>query len=85
MSLQEKLARIDVGGVVLILAAFVCLLLALQWGGTVYAWSDSQVWGCLLGFGLILIAFITLQIRLGDRQVVDFRNFASSPLPPTIG
>jgi hypothetical protein len=39
----------------------------LQWGGTTFAWSDSGVWGCLLGFGLMISAFIILQIRLGNR------------------
>lgn len=67
LSLKQKVRRIDFGGAFLLIAAFVCLLLALQWGGSTYAWSDSKVWGCLLGFGLIMLAFITLQIYLQDR------------------
>lgn len=57
----------DIAGAFLLIAAFVCLLIALQWGGTTYAWSNSKVWGCLLGFGLLTFAFIILQIRLKDR------------------
>ena len=44
-----------------------CLLLALQWGGTTYDWSNSKVWGTLLGFGLLILAFIALQFQLKDR------------------
>ena len=43
-----------------------CLLLALQWGGTTYKWSNSKVWGCLLGFGLLIITFTGIQFWKGD-------------------
>ena len=64
---KQKLSRLDIGGVLLLSAALVCLLLALMWGGTALSWSDSIVWGCLLGFGLLAIAFVILQIKLQDR------------------
>ena len=67
LSVIEKLARIDVSGAFLLIAAFVCLLLALQWGGTTYPWSNSRVWGCLLGFGILIFAFVGLQVHLEDR------------------
>jgi hypothetical protein len=57
----------DIVGTILLTAAFASFFLALQWGGTTFAWSDSGVWGCLLGFGLMISAFIILQIRLGNR------------------
>lgn len=37
-----------------------------QWGGFVYPWHDSKVWGCLLGFGLLISIFIGIQIWRGD-------------------
>lgn len=55
--LPQKLARLNISGAVLLAAALACLLLALQWGGTTYAWSYSRVWGGLLGFGLLSSAF----------------------------
>ncbi|KAL2057894.1 hypothetical protein ABVK25_001511 [Lepraria finkii] len=73
LTLKQKLARIDIAGAFLLIAAFVCLLIALQWGGTIYAWSNSKVWGCLLGFGLLIFAFIILQIRLKDRATIPLR------------
>ncbi|KAL8902295.1 MAG: hypothetical protein Q9207_004779 [Kuettlingeria erythrocarpa] len=66
LTLKERLARIDILGAFLLLGGFVCLLLALQWGGTTFPWSDSHVWGCLLGFALSIGAFVWLQYKLKD-------------------
>jgi hypothetical protein len=40
-----------------------------------YAWSNSKVWGCLLGFGLLIIIFIAQQFRRGDRATIPPRIF----------
>ena len=53
-------------GALFLICAIICLLLALQWGGSVYPWSNSRVWGCLLGFALIISVFIGIQIHRGD-------------------
>ncbi|OBT52494.1 hypothetical protein VE04_05866 [Pseudogymnoascus sp. 24MN13] len=63
LSIQQKLAKSGIADVVILLADLTCLVLALQWGGSVYPWSNSRVWGLLLGFGLLTILFIGLQIR----------------------
>lgn len=51
----------------LLISAFVCLLLALQWAGINYRWSDSRVLGCLLGFGLLTLTFLGIQVWRKDR------------------
>ncbi|KAI9713859.1 MAG: hypothetical protein M1820_000589 [Bogoriella megaspora] len=73
MTWRQKINEIDLVGAFLLICAIVCLLLALQWGGTTYAWSNSKVWGCLLGFGLILIVFIIHQSWRGDRATIPPR------------
>lgn len=77
MSVREKFKQIDLVGAFVLMGAIVCLLLALQWGGTTYAWSDSKIWGCFLGFGLILILFVVIQFRLGDRATLPPRIFGN--------
>ncbi len=72
MTVKEKIAQIDILGAFFLICAIVCLLLALQWGGSVYPWSDSRVFGCLIGFGLFLAVFLCLQFKLGDRTDCTF-------------
>ena len=38
-----------------------------------YPWSDSKVWGCLLGFGLLIIVFTGLQFYLGEKATIPPR------------
>jgi hypothetical protein len=64
---REKLVKMDVGGTILFITGIICLFLALQWGGDDLPWSHPRIWGLLLGFGLLLIAFIILQIRMGEK------------------
>lgn len=70
MSFKQKLARIDLFGAFLLTCAIVCLLLALQWGGSTYPWHNSKVWGCILGFGLLIICFAAWQFKLADRYLL---------------
>ena len=76
MSLKKKILELDLLGAGFLICAIVCLLLALQWGGSTYPWKNSKVWGCLLGFGLLIIIFILLQIRRGDRATIPLRIFS---------
>lgn len=65
----RKMRQLDVPGATLLLGAIVCLNLALQWGGIVYPWSSANVFGCMIGFGLLLMAFLCWQIRQKDKSV----------------
>ena len=49
-----------------LITAIVCLLLALQWGGITYSWRNSRVWGCLLGFFLLISTFTAIQLYKGE-------------------
>lgn len=73
MTTKEKILQIDLLGAFFLICSIVCLLLALQWGGSVYPWSDSKVWGCLLGFVLLISIFTGLQFHLGDRATLPPR------------
>ena len=65
--LKEKLNSLDPLGTILLIGMTTSLILALQWGGITLPWSNSKVWGCLLGFGLTLIVFVLYQNRLGEK------------------
>lgn len=72
---KERMKQVDIIGAVFLICAIVSLLLALQWGGQTYPWKNSKVWGCLLGFGLIIIVFIGIQIFQKDAATIPLRVF----------
>lgn len=63
----------DFLGMILVLGGVTCLLLATQWGGNTLPWSSSTVIGLLVGFGLLAIAYIALEIYLKERAALPTR------------
>lgn len=70
---REKLADFDMPGTLALLPAIVCLLLALQWGGSKYAWKSARIVGLLCGFGILAIIFAAIQLQRGERATVPMR------------
>lgn len=64
LTIQQQIERLDPVGTLLFVSGVICLLLALQWGGIEHAWSSAQVIVCLVLAGVLLIAFMTLQVWL---------------------
>lgn len=75
LPVKERVKNIDIVGAIFLICAIVSLLLALQWGGFTYTWSNSKVWGTLLGFFLMIAVFIAIQIRQKDRATIPLRVF----------
>lgn len=73
LSVKEKIARIDIPGTLVFVPCVVCLLLALQWGGAQYAWSDGRIIALLVLFGVLLITFIIIQFWQQERATVPPR------------
>lgn len=67
---MEKFLQMDLIGTGLILAAVICLLLALGWGGVQKPWKSSDVIGTLIGFGLITILFGLVEWWQGPRALL---------------
>ncbi|KAF3771094.1 MFS general substrate transporter [Cryphonectria parasitica EP155] len=55
--LREKFLQMDPVGVVLIMAAVISYILALQYGGQSHPWNSSVVIGLLVGFVALVLAF----------------------------
>ncbi|KAH6684655.1 MFS gliotoxin efflux transporter glia [Halenospora varia] len=71
--LKEKFLQMDFLGTLTIMAAGICYVLAMQWGGVTKAWNSPAVVGTLIGFGLIVSAFVVLEWRLCERAMILFR------------
>ena len=62
MSLLEQFHRLDPIGNLFFLPGMVCLLLALQWGGSTYAWNDGRIIALFILFGILIITFTCVQL-----------------------
>lgn len=60
--LRKQLAQLDLLGQVFLFPSMVCLLLALEWGGTTYPWSNGRIIALFVVFGVTLIGFILSQV-----------------------
>ncbi|MCJ1387261.1 hypothetical protein MMC18_000101 [Xylographa bjoerkii] len=70
----KKLSQLDAIGTALLVPGVACLLLALQWGGQTYSWSNGRIIALMTLTGVLLAAFVAVQILLP----------ATATLPPRI-
>ncbi|PVH92484.1 MFS general substrate transporter [Periconia macrospinosa] len=73
LPLKTKLRKLDLPGVILMIASVSCLFLALQEGGVKEPWGSARPIGLLVGFCLIFIAFGIWQWKAGEDATVPVR------------
>jgi putative effector of murein hydrolase LrgA (UPF0299 family) len=66
---KERAGQLDLLGTLFFMPAIVSLLLALQWGGSKYEWSDGRIIALFVLFGVLIIAFVGIQIWKQDSAV----------------
>lgn len=82
---REKMKRLDPAGTLLLMGSMTCLILALQWGGTSYAWSNVRVIVLLVVAGVALIGWVTWQMMvMGELATVPRRIVAQRSMPFTM-
>jgi hypothetical protein len=59
---KGKLSQLDPIGNLIFFPGIVCLVLALQWGGTVYSWNNARVIMLFIICGTLCLAFVAVQI-----------------------
>lgn len=73
LSTREKLKHFDLVGTAFFIPAVVCLLLALQWGGSKYDWKDGRIIALLVLFGVLILVFVVLQFYQQDKATLPPR------------
>ncbi len=61
-SLRQQIIQLDPLGTLVFFPGVVCFLVALQWGGVQYAWSNGRIIALFVMAGVLIITFIGLQI-----------------------
>lgn len=65
--------ELDPLGLLFLVPSMVCLILALQWGGTTEPWSAPRIIGLLVTFAVLLIAFIIVETLTPDTAMAPIR------------
>ncbi|KAI0435857.1 MFS general substrate transporter [Xylaria telfairii] len=69
----EFVKRFDPLGTLLFLPCVISVLLALQWGGTTYPYSNGRIIALFVVFGVLLISFVGVQFWAGENATVPIR------------
>ncbi|CAK7203830.1 hypothetical protein SEUCBS139899_006579 [Sporothrix eucalyptigena] len=69
----QKISGFDLLGLLAFAPAIVMLLMAVQWGGTKFAWSSATIIGLFVGGGVLAVLFALWQVRQGDRAMIPPR------------
>ena len=79
-SLREKFLQMDFIGTITIMAATICYLLAMEWGGITKPWSSGSVITILAIFGVLVTLFVLNEWWQGDRAQIAFTVLAQRTL-----
>jgi MFS family permease len=71
--IREQFLQMDPLGNLCMIPGVVCLLLALQWGGATYAWNNARIIVLLVLAGVLLLAFVGIQIWLQEKATIPPR------------
>jgi len=69
----KQFVRLDPLGTLFFVPSIVCLLIALEWGGSVYRWQDPLIIALLVVFAVLLVAFAAVQVLLPKTATVPPR------------
>lgn len=58
---RDQVKQLDPIGTIFFVSGIVCLLLALQWGGSTYPWNDGRIIALLVLFILLIFVFMFFQ------------------------
>lgn len=72
---REKISQMDPFGSFFFMPGIICVLLALQWGGTKYDWNNARIIALFVLFGVLIFGFIIVQFFSGDKATVPVRVF----------
>ena len=70
---RQQINQLDPIGTFFFITGIVCLLLALQWGGSTYPWNDGRIIALLVLFVLLISVFIAVQLWRKDNATIPPR------------
>jgi hypothetical protein len=71
----QKWISLDWIGAFISVGMIICLLLPLQWGGVIYAWSDRRIIALFCVFAVLFLCFIAWEFFKGERAMLPLFLF----------
>ena len=71
--LKAKIRALDIEGNFLFTSLVICLLLALEWGGSKYPWNEPRIIALFVTSGVLFVIFMGIQIHREDKATVPMR------------
>lgn len=72
-TVKQQIVRLDPLGTFFFVPSVVCLLLALQWGGSTYEWSNWRIIVLFVVFGITAITFAVVQVKMPESATLPVR------------
>ena len=69
----RRVLDIGVGSATVLTACLLCLLLALQNGGTTFHWQNGRIVGLFCSCFCLLVAFVAIQIYYGNDSLIPIK------------
>lgn len=79
-----KLKQLDPIGTLVFLPGIICLVLALQWGGSQYSWKNARIIVLLVLCAILCLAFIGVQIWKQEDATVPPRIMMQRSIAATV-
>lgn len=73
-SLSHSKQKIDWWGAATLVGSIVCLMFALELGGTEFAWDSAQIIGLFAGFAILLGIFLFVETKAAE-PIISFNMF----------
>lgn len=80
MDMYEKIQQLDPLGNLALVPSIICLLLAFEWGGSVYSWRSWRIIILFVLGGTLLIIFIFIEMWVQEKALVPPRIFKQRPV-----
>jgi MFS family permease len=71
--ISKHITRLDPLGTFFFVPSMICLILALQWGGSTYSWSNWRLILLFTLFGLTAVAFAVVQVMMPDTATIPVK------------
>ncbi|KAF8847266.1 putative aflatoxin efflux pump [Acephala macrosclerotiorum] len=72
-SALAQIKNLDPIGILFFVPSIICLIIALQWGGSTYSWSAPKIIGLLVAFVVLLVLFIVVEVLMPNTAMIPTR------------